>query len=75
MASTAPGVGFIGSTTVTLGMVVAVAALPISVAPVASPTLVTIATSVIRWLICGLAGSDVRVDPWLSWRPLYGVVA
>ena len=72
----APGVGFIGSTTVTLGTVVAVAALPISVAPVASPTLVTIATSVVvRWLVCGLAGSDVRVDPSLSWCPLYCVVA
>ena len=76
VASTAPRVGVVGSTTVALGAVVAVTALPSSVAPVVVPTLVTIATSVVvRWLIRGLAGSDVRVDPPLSWRPLYGVVA
>ena len=76
MASTAPGVGVVGSTTVALGTVVAVTALPSSVAPVATPTLVTIATSaVVRGLISGLAGSDVPADPLLSWRPLNGVVA
>ena len=76
MASTAPGAGVVGSTTVALGAVVAVTALPSSVAPVVVPTLVTIATStVVRGLIGGLAGSDVPADPLLSWRPLDGVVA
>ena len=76
VASTAPRAGVVGSTTVALGAVVAVTALPSSVAPVVVPTLVTIATSVVvRWLIRGLAGSDVPADPLLHWRPLYGVVA
>ena len=70
MASVAPGVGIVGSTTVTHGTAVAVAALPplLPLWPLPRWLPFTIATPVVvvGWLDCGLVGSDFPADPLLS---------